>query len=165
MMFRRGTRIGVDVGTVRVGLASCDPDGILATPIETIPRDADGGADIARIAREASERGAIEIIVGLPRSLDGVGRQSAAIAAEFAGVLAGHVAPITVRLVDERLTTVDAHRQLRDSKMSGKKQRRVVDTVAAVLILQQAIDNEKATGRPPGVPAEQPGTGRTTAQQ
>ncbi|GAB3560952.1 Holliday junction resolvase RuvX [Spelaeicoccus albus] len=162
-MFRRGTRIGVDVGAVRVGLAACDPDGILATPIETIPRDVDGGADVVRIAAEASERGVIEIIVGLPRSLDGVGRQAAATASEFAGALAGHVAPIPVRLVDERLTTVAAHRQLRDSGMAGKKQRGVVDTVAAVLILQQAIDSEKATGRPPGAPAEPPGTGRTTA--
>lgn len=162
-MFRRGIRIGVDVGSVRVGLASCDPDCILATPLETIPRDEVGGADVTRIAGETAERGAIEVIVGLPRSLDGANRQAAATAGEFASAVAERISPIPVRLVDERLTTVDAHRQLRESGMAGKRQRRVVDTVAATLILQQAIDSEKATGRPPGTPVPEPGTGRTTA--
>lgn len=162
-MFRRGIRVGVDVGSVRVGLASCDPDGILATPLETIPRDEAGGSDVARIAAETAERDVIEVIVGLPRSLDGANRAAAAIASEFASTIARRIAPIPVRLVDERLTTVDAHRQLRESGMAGKRQRRVVDTVAAVLILQQAIDSEKATGRPPGTPVGPAGTEGTTA--
>ena len=67
---RRGVRIGVDVGTVRVGVASCDPDGTLATPVETVRRDP-GGADLARIAALTADRGAIEVVVGLPRTLAG----------------------------------------------------------------------------------------------
>ncbi|WGW13810.1 Holliday junction resolvase RuvX [Saxibacter everestensis] len=150
-MFRRGVRLGVDVGSVRVGLAACDPDGILATPVESLPRDDSGSSsDIRRIAEEVTERNALEVIVGLPRSLDGTPRKAAELATEYARRLASSVAPVPVRMVDERMTTIDAHRALRTSGVSGRKQRKVVDAVAAVIILQHAVDMERQTGRAPG---------------
>ncbi|HZI98621.1 MAG TPA: Holliday junction resolvase RuvX [Actinomycetales bacterium] len=147
---RRGVRLGVDVGTVRVGLAVCDPDGVIASPLETLPRDDRGQSDIARIADEVAQRGVIEVVVGLPRSLDGRDRAAAEVARGYAVRLAGRVAPVPVRLVDERLSTVGAHRALHDAGVKGRRHRRVVDQVAAVLILQTALDAERASGRVPG---------------
>lgn len=147
---RRGVRLGVDVGSVRVGLAVCDPDGMIASPLETLPRDERGQSDIARITDEATARGVIEVVVGLPRSLDGRDRAAAESARGYAVRLAGRVAPVPVRLVDERLSTVGAHRALHDAGVKGRRHRRVVDQVAAVLILQTALDAERASGRVPG---------------
>lgn len=154
---RRGVRLGVDVGSVRVGLAACDPDGLIATAVETLARDrdtADHPVDIARIAQECEERSAIEVIVGLPLSLKGHGGTAADEARGYAEQIARTVTPIPVRLVDERLTTVSAHQALRSAGRAGRKQRAVVDQVAAVMILQQALDMERSTGREPGSPVE-----------
>lgn len=157
---RRGVRLGVDVGSVRVGVAASDPSGLLATPVETVPRDPAGDADQVRIAEVATERAALEVVVGLPRSLSG-GEGPAAVAARaYAVRLAILLAPIPVRLVDERLTTRDAHRALRDSGVAGRAQRAVIDQAAAVLILQSALDAERASGRPPGEPVATPRAGR-----
>ena len=150
MTVRRGVRLGVDVGTVRVGLAVCDPDALIASPLETLPRDERDHADIRRIADEVAERGVLEVVVGLPRSLDGRDRAAAEAARGYAVRLAGRVAPVPVRLVDERLSTVGAHRALHDAGVKGRRHRRVVDQVAAVLILQTALDAERASGRAPG---------------
>lgn len=149
---RRGVRLGVDVGSVRVGLAACDPDGLIATAVETLQRDTatDPPEDVRRIAQECQERGAIEVVVGLPLSLSGRGGHAADLARQYADRIAQAVAPVTVRLIDERLTTVSAHQALRNAGRAGRKQRAVVDQVAAVLILQQALDMERATGREPG---------------
>ncbi len=147
---RDGTRIGVDVGSVRVGVASCDPGGLLATPLTTLDRDEAGETDLDRLAALVLETAAVEVVVGLPRSLDGSEGPAAAGARRYAARVAARVAPVPVRLLDERLTTVDAHRFLRDSGVPGRRQRAVVDQAAAVLILQNALDAERATGRPPG---------------
>ncbi len=152
---RRGVRLGVDVGAVRVGVASCDPDGVLATPVETIPRDETHESDLSRVVELAAETAAIEIVVGLPRSLDGTEGPAAAGVRRWVKDLAlalkeAPVANTPIRLVDERLTTVDAHRGLRESGMEGRAHRQVVDQAAAVLILQTALDTERATGGPPG---------------
>lgn len=147
---RRGVRLGVDVGSVRVGLAASDPSGLLASPVETLARDAAGGADQRRIVEVALEREALEVVVGLPRSLSGGEGPAAATARSYAGQLATLLAPTPVRLVDERLTTVDAHRTLRESGVAGRAQRAVIDQAAAVLILQSALDAERASGRAPG---------------
>ncbi len=161
-------RLGVDVGTARVGLAACDADGVLAYPVATLSRQpvaTDAGepgrsgitdgppADIAEIARVASERDVIEIIVGLPRSLDGSEGAAAAGARDYALTLARACSPVPVRLVDERLTTVDAHRALHESGVAGRRHRRVVDQAAAVIILQNALEAERLTGTAPGQPA------------
>jgi len=147
---RPGIRLGVDVGTVRVGLAASDPDGILATPVETIERDVESGSDLGVIADVVRERHVLEVVVGLPRSLSGEEGPAARGARTYATVLAAQISPTPVRLIDERLSTIDAHRTLRDSGVPGRAQRAVVDQAAAVLILQTALDAEKSSGLAPG---------------
>ncbi|NUP73633.1 MAG: Holliday junction resolvase RuvX [Sinomonas sp.] len=142
--FRRGVRLGVDVGSVRVGLAACDADGILASPVGTLERDPKKNRDVRLVAREALERGAVQVFVGLPRSLNGSETASAGMARAFAGLLADALATegmaCEVRLVDERFTTVEAHRSLRSAGLSTKDHRKVVDQVAAVGILEHALN-------------------------
>lgn len=152
MSVRRGVRLGVDVGAVRVGLASSDPDGLIATPVRTLARDA-AASDVREIAAEVVERAALEVLVGLPRSLSGKEGAAAALAREYAAALAALV-EVPVRMVDERLSTVAATRSLRESGVPGRKQRSKVDQAAAVVLLQTALDTERATGRPPGTPVE-----------
>lgn len=149
--FRRGVRLGIDVGTARVGVARSDPDGMLAVPVETVPR---GEGTVTRIVELAREYEAIEIAVGLPTSLRGGETASTADARAVAVLIAKALpdagAATPVRLVDERLSTVAAHAQLRASGRSQKGSRKMVDQVAAVVLLQHALDVEKSTGRPPG---------------
>ena len=151
---RTGVRLGVDVGSVRVGVAASDPSGLLATPVRTVPRDpavdAEHPGDLLELAGLVAEVTAIEVVVGLPRTLAGEEGAAAQTARTYAGRLAEQIAPVPVRLVDERLTTVDAHRSLRESGVDGRKHRAVVDQAAAVLILQAALDAERSSGRPPG---------------
>jgi putative holliday junction resolvase len=149
---RFGRRVGVDVGSVRVGVASSDPSALLATPVRTVARDPDDEAatDIRELAALVAELEAVEVVVGLPRTLVGAEGAAAQAARTYAGRLAARIAPVPVRLVDERLTTVDAHRNLRASGVEGRKHRSVVDQAAAVLILQAALDAERSSGRPPG---------------
>lgn len=150
MTVAAGVLLGIDVGESRVGLAASDPEGILAHPVATLARDHEGLSDLATIAAEASERRAAAIVVGLPRSLSGEEGLAAERARDYAGALQRCV-EVPVRLWDERLTTVDAHRNLRRSGVRGRDQRSVVDQAAAVLILQAALDARRA-GRPPGAP-------------
>jgi putative Holliday junction resolvase len=147
---RPGVRIGVDVGSVRVGVAASDASGTLASPVQTLARDADGDADLTAIAALSVERSALEIVVGLPRSLSGRDGPAAQIARDYAARLALLVQPLTVRLVDERLSTVSAHQALRGAGVRGRKTRGVIDQAAAVVILQSALDGERSTGRPAG---------------
>jgi putative Holliday junction resolvase len=148
---RHGVRLGIDPGDARIGVARSDPSGFLATPVETVRR---GRGDLARIAAilaaEAAESTVLEVVVGLPRSLSGGEGPAAAKVREFAAALARRVTPVPVRLVDERMTTVSAEAMLRDRGRSGGKRRAVVDQAAAVLILQHALDTERATGAAPG---------------
>jgi putative Holliday junction resolvase len=148
--FRPGVRLGVDVGSVRVGVAACDPDGVLASPVETVARDPRADTDLTRIAALARELGAVEIVVGLPLSLSGKAGPAAATASDYAARLARTAGPIPVRLVDERLSTVSAHGNLASAGLGSRARRAVVDQAAAVIILQSALDAERATGRPPG---------------
>lgn len=150
MPSRHGVRIGVDVGNARVGVAASDPSGALAHPVETLARDVSDASDLEAIVALVAERGAIEVVVGLPRLLSGHEGEAARIARAYAAELAARVAPVPVRLVDERLTTVAAHKRLRDSGVPGRGQRSVVDQAAAVLILQSALDAETSAGRPAG---------------
>lgn len=131
----RGVRIGVDVGTVRVGVAASDPDGILATPVATLDRATALDGLVALVA----EREAVEVVVGHPRHLSGASGASAKDAEAFAASLRERV-EVPVRLVDERLTTVTATRTLAERGVRGKAQRAVVDQAAAVAILQSALD-------------------------
>ncbi|KPI00539.1 Holliday junction resolvase [Actinobacteria bacterium OK074] len=146
---RRGRRLAIDVGDARIGVASCDPDGILATPVETVP-----GRDIPaaqrRLKQLVEEYEPIEVVVGLPRSLQGGEGPAAAKVRAFVQVFAGAIAPVPVRLVDERMTTVTAGQSLRASGVTSKKGRSVIDQAAAVIILQQALESERVSGRSPG---------------
>jgi len=144
---RRGVRIGVDVGDVRIGVARSDPSGMIATPLETVAR---GRGDLARLRAIVREEEAVEVVVGLPRSLSGGEGPSAARVREFAGGLAGTLSPVPVRLFDERLSTVSAEAVLRERGKKGQKRRAVVDQAAAVVILQNALETERGTGAAPG---------------
>jgi putative holliday junction resolvase len=140
-------RIGIDPGEVRVGVARSDPSGLLATPVETVPR---GAGDLGRLDELVGEFDAMEVVVGLPRSLSGGEGPAATRVRQFAQALARRVAPVPIRLCDERMTTVSAEAMLRDRGRSGRQRRAVVDQAAAVMILQQALDTERSMGWPPG---------------
>jgi putative Holliday junction resolvase len=144
---RSGVRVAVDVGDVRIGVAVCDPDGLLAVPLETVRR---GPGDLDRVAEIVSFQNALEVVVGLPTSLSGREGPAAAKVRQYAAEIGQAVAPVPVRLVDERMTTVTAERVLRDRGKKGANRRAVVDQAAAVVILQHALDSERATGSAPG---------------
>ncbi|MCV7380153.1 Holliday junction resolvase RuvX [Mycobacterium alsense] len=136
---RRGRRLGIDVGSVRIGVAVSDPDGILATPVETVRRDR-SGRHVRRLAELAAELEAVEVVVGLPRTLADRTGPSARDAIELAETLGRRIAPTPVRLADERLTTVSAQRSLRAAGVRARQQRAVIDQAAAVAILQSWLD-------------------------
>ncbi|GAB96353.1 putative Holliday junction resolvase [Kineosphaera limosa] len=145
---RRGIRVGVDVGAARVGVALSDPDGLIATPWASLPAQDDPvGALVDLVAHQE----AIEVVVGLPRSLSGQEGPAAATARAFAADLRREVpAAVSVRVFDERLSTVQAHRALHASGRPGRRHREVVDQVAAVTILQTALEAERVSGQPAG---------------
>ncbi|KAA0101148.1 Holliday junction resolvase RuvX [Mycolicibacterium sp. P1-18] len=141
----RGRRLGVDVGTVRIGVATSDPDGILATPVETVARDRRNvkGKHIRRLAQLAEEYTVVEVVVGLPRTLADRTGPSALDAIAVADALAARIAPVPVRLSDERLTTVTAQRSLREAGVRAKGQKSMIDQAAAVGILQTWLDQRR----------------------
>ncbi|GAA2055928.1 Holliday junction resolvase RuvX [Polymorphospora rubra] len=145
--FQRGVRLGVDVGQVRVGVAICDPDGILATPLVTLPRDVatiDGiPTDISELARLVALHETPEVVVGLPVTLSGGNGPAAVSVRAYADKLAEVIAPVPIRLVDERMSTVVASRRLSERGVRGRRQRAVVDQAAAVEILQSWLDAQR----------------------
>jgi putative Holliday junction resolvase len=148
---RVGVRIGVDVGSVRVGVAAADATGTLASPETVLRRDPRRGSDLATIAMLVADREAIEVVVGWPRSMRAGAEGAAARAArDYAADLARRVAPIPVRLVDERLSTVEAQRGMHAAGRTVKSARKDIDAAAAAVVLQQALDAERLTGTPPG---------------
>lgn len=138
----RGRRLGVDVGTVRIGVATSDPDGILATPVETVRRER-GTAHLRRLATLVDEFEVVEVVVGLPRTLSDRAGSSADDAVAVAEALAARISPVPVRLADERLTTVSAARSLREAGKRAREQRTVIDQAAAVAILQGWLDQRR----------------------
>jgi putative holliday junction resolvase len=135
-----GVWLGVDVGTVRVGVSVSDPNGVLALPIGTLRRDVSGNSDLAQLAEFVRERQAVAVVVGLPRTLSGEEGPAARQARQYAQSLSDRVAPIPVRLVDERMTTAAAHRRMAEGGLSSRARRGLVDQEAAVQILQLALD-------------------------
>jgi putative Holliday junction resolvase len=144
---RAGLRLAVDVGSARIGVARSDLDGLLASPLTTVRR---GHGDLDSLAALAASEGAIEVIVGLPTGLSGREGAAAEQARAFAAALAARLAPLPVRMVDERFTTVIAHDALRRGGRDARARRPVVDQAAAALILQGALDAERTTGEPAG---------------
>jgi putative Holliday junction resolvase len=137
-----GRVLGIDVGTVRVGVALSDPTGTLASPLETLKRAKDG-SDLDRLAALVVEHEVTEVIVGDPRHLSGASGASAQDADAYASELAGRTGDVPVLLIDERLSTVTATSHLRESGRSSREQRSVIDQAAAVVILQHFLDSRR----------------------
>ncbi|WP_193043068.1 Holliday junction resolvase RuvX [Mycolicibacterium baixiangningiae] len=145
----RGRRLGIDVGSVRIGVASSDPDGVLATPVETVRRER-SDRHLRRLVQLVDDLEAVEVIVGLPRTLADRTGPAAHDAIDVAEALARRIAPVPVRMADERLTTVSAQRSLREAGVRAKGQRAMIDQVAAVGILQSWLDQRRAALAAPG---------------
>lgn len=126
-------------------MAASDPEGILATPLETVCRDR-SGRHLRRLAALVAELQVVEVIVGLPRTLSDRIGSSALDAIELADALAQRITPVPVRLADERLTTVSAQRSLREAGIRARSQRAVIDQAAAVAILQFWLDQRRTAG-------------------
>lgn len=144
---RSGVRVGIDIGTVRIGVSRCDRDGLLATPVKTVLRGEASPLDA--LVKIITDLDAIEIIVGLPLSLSGSHTASTEDALSVARQLSD-VVSAPIRMIDERLTTVSAHSAMRSVGKSQKESRSVIDQVAAVMILQHALDSERLNENLPG---------------
>lgn len=136
--------LGVDVGLARVGVAASDPSGILATPVMTLRRDVKKNSDRRMLLRIITDRNATEVFIGEPKSLAGNTTESTKMARDYAIALAEEASEanieLSVFLVDERLSTVNAHRALHASGRKMEDHRKVVDQVAATEILQQVLE-------------------------
>jgi len=140
-----GRRLGVDVGTVRVGVALSDATGTLASPLMTLRRAKDQ-SDLDRLAGLVVTEEVVEVVVGLPRHLSGASGASARDASAYAASLASRIGDVPVHLVDERLSTVTAASHLRAGGIDARRQRSVIDQAAAVVILQSHLDGRPRTG-------------------
>jgi putative holliday junction resolvase len=135
-----GVWLGVDVGSVRVGVAKSDRSGRLASPLITLSRQLKTKADLDELAALVLEHEVVGVVVGLPRTLAGREGDAAISARAYGAELARRIAPVAVEFVDERLTTVTAGRTLSLHGVRGRAQRAVIDQVAAVVILQNWLD-------------------------
>lgn len=137
--------IGLDLGERRIGVAVSDRSGTVASPFEVIQRNGSRRRDHDRIARLVVDEEAELVVVGLPRSMDG--RLGPAARAALAEVQAlGSVVGVPVLTHDERLTTVTAQRSLRQAGLDGRARRKVVDKVAAAVMLQAWLDSPERRG-------------------
>ena len=134
--------VGLDLGSRRIGVAVSDAGGVLASPYQVLERGSDPEEDRRRIAAMVAELAAERVVVGMPLSLDGSWGPAAHAAAAEAAALA-QVLPVAVETYDERLTTVTADRTLRESRMKAPARRRVVDKVAAAVMLQAWLDSRR----------------------
>lgn len=140
-----GRALGIDLGSRRIGVAVSDREGILATPYEVVERCGDPARDHRRLAALVAETGAAVVVVGLPLSLDGSeGPAAQAARAEVAALTEALDVPVDT--VDERLSTVTAHRQLAAAGLSERARRRRVDQVAAAVLLQAWLDARAGGG-------------------
>jgi putative Holliday junction resolvase len=149
----KGRRLAIDVGTVRIGLAICDPDGILSSPLEALLRSKDLSETLQMVSEVVAEKSVTEVYIGDPISLSGGQSASTRDAREFAMKLAELIS-VPIRLVDERLTTVTAAAKLRISGKDSKRSRSLIDSASAVEILEQALATLKVSGKAPGMLVE-----------
>ena len=140
-----GVRIGLDIGSVRIGVAKCDPHGMLATPLVTIPA---GTNALTEVKALVAEHEAICVYVGKPISLAGKDTASTQSAIQFAHELATLLrgSSTEVRMIDERLSTVSAQRGMQEAGKNIKQSRDAIDQAAAVVILEHALDSERHAG-------------------
>lgn len=143
---RTGVRVACDVGTVRVGLSRSDATGMLALPLPALPA---GPASVDGVLAVVAEWEAIEVFVGLPLHMSGIEGPSATMARTWAEILAERSA-VPVRLIDERLSTVQAQRGFWASGKSTRESRSLIDSASAVVVLQSALESERGLGEPPG---------------
>jgi putative Holliday junction resolvase len=139
----RGVWFGVDVGSVRVGVARSDPREVLAVPVATLRRDARAHTDLAQLATLIGEYDTVGVVVGLPRTLAGHDGPAVVAAREYGSAIAERIAPIPVEYADERMTTVVAQRNLTSSGVRGSAKRARIDQAAAVEILQSFLDRRR----------------------
>ncbi|HNV09996.1 MAG TPA: Holliday junction resolvase RuvX [Propionibacteriaceae bacterium] len=140
-------RLALDWGRARIGVAACDADGILAYPVETI---ATRDQPLRRVVALVAEYEPIEVLLGLPRALSGTDGPAAEAMRLVADDLAWALHPIPVCLVDERMSTVVAARNLSAAGKDSRHRRGMIDQAAAVAILEHALEIERSTGRPSG---------------
>lgn len=150
--FTRGVRLGIDVGEARIGVAICDPDGLVATPLTTIARDrrADPDAvpaDLVELARLVAAYDTVEVVVGLPVTLAGTEGPAARQVRAYVDRLAPVIAPVPVILADERMSTLVATRRLSERGVRGRRRRKVIDQAAAAEILQGWLDAQRRRSR------------------
>jgi putative Holliday junction resolvase len=145
---RPGVRVACDVGSVRIGLARSDALGVLAVPLDAVRAGDDA---LSRVCAVLDEWEAVDVYVGLPRHLSGAEGAAAGSARRWAIALAERTG-VPVRLIDERLSTVQAQRNLQASGRSTRQSRSVIDSASAVIVLQSVLDQEQRTGTPPGEP-------------
>lgn len=146
--FTPGARLGVDVGQVRIGVAICDPDGLVATPLTTVARDRTQGgrtisSDLSELARLVTDHGIVEVVVGLPVTLAGAEGAAATQVRAYARRLSEVISPVPVTLADERMSTIVASRRLSEQGVRGRRRREVVDQLAAAEILQGWLDAQR----------------------
>lgn len=137
--------LSVDLGDVRTGLAVCDPGELLAYPAGTI-RETDRGKLLEKVAAAAEERRAEHVIVGYPLNRDGSVGERAMLSERFAARLRARLGTVPVELWDERGTTIAADAALNLGTTRGKKKRKVIDTVAATILLESYLSWRKAAG-------------------
>ena len=145
-----GVRLALDIGTVRIGVARSDALGMLAVPLDAVPA---GEGSWAAVAGLVEEWQAVAVYVGLPLHLSGAEGASSTMAREWAAGLAERIdAP--VRLIDERLSTVQAQRALQAGGRSTRQSKSMIDSASAVMVLQSVLDSEARSGEAPGEPVE-----------
>lgn len=140
-----GIWFGVDVGSVRVGVARSDPSGMLAVPVRTLRRDSYRDSDLTELVELLTEFDAVGVVVGLPRTLAGRDGPAVEAAQSYGNELTARIAPLPVYYQDERMTTVVATRNLAQSGVRGKAQRQRIDQAAAVEILQSFLDRRRTS--------------------
>ena len=147
MIMREGVRLALDWGGVRIGVAACDRSAILAFPVTTLSASGDVWGSLASLVADYEP---LEVLVGLPVALSGREELAAAQVTGVAREVAARLAPVPVRLVDERLSSAAAHRSLASAGRGSRSRRAVIDQAAAVAILEHALTFEQRTGSPPG---------------
>lgn len=148
---RTGRRLAIDVGKVRIGLATSDQQAILASPHATLDRDDFENNFSAMFSAVEDLEQYLEIYVGLPLNLQGNVTESTEDAVMFAESLAQHTS-VPILLIDERLTTAISNQQIRQVGKSQKDARSIIDQMAAVAILEYAFQVEMNSGQRPGLP-------------
>ena len=140
-----GVRLALDVGSVRIGVAKCDAEGLLATPLVTIASGPNAVTEVYELVQEFDVKC---IYVGKPISLAGKDTASTMAALDFANLLAKQLEndSATVRLIDERLSTVSAQRGMHEAGRNVKQSRDAIDQAAAVVILEHALAIERNSG-------------------